>query len=605
MPRPARGFDRPSLSRRSRFSPRRLAERWFGGRRWAGAAALLAALAVPAGLGAQAYTSFYGLRAYTTYTDPYSGVSTQTVRPFWDVFGVFQRPVVSSGSVVSAGYASPSVYSASYAPAVTTAGYGTSYYGGSSYVPTVSSYGDSVLDAGTTYYGGTVTDAGYGGSFYNSSYAGGAVPYGGTTSYSVYGSSRGAVTLSDACCQPAPVCSPCADPCGGTGTSCPGGNCTSYSVPGDDDVIESDPVFADPPDDRDDDLDPVPRRRPAPPTDRDRPGRDPLDDLEPPAFDDSFDDAAPSDRDRPAAPRTPEDSVRDEFSDDFPDDDRPTGNPYELPTDDDFGDDPMTGSNADVDFGDAPGSGVRPAENTAPFRRDRGGLADPPGDRTRPVPSTDESFPDFDAPATGNFEDSRPIGGATPGDYGRNPGGIERPGGTGDAFGGDPGIVGQPGDGSFSDIPGEDPAFGDDLFPGDSYGDDPSARSSFRVEPNEVDLTGPPTPGEEAADGPSEAAEETAPETDADSDAEAAPSRLSAPEPEEGPTLDPAAPAEPAAPASGDSAAAQPRLITAQLLRAELERTRLTPRAGRTRIARFRHRPVEPTATPDVQIAAQ
>ncbi|WP_145361087.1 hypothetical protein [Alienimonas californiensis] len=603
MLRPARGFDRPAPSERPRHSLRRLSARWFGGRRWVGAAALLAGLAVPAGLGAQAYTSFYGLRAYTTYTDPYSGASTQTVRPFWDVLGVFQRPVVASGSVVSAGYASPSSYSASYAPA----SYGTSYYGGSSYAPAVSYYGDSVYDSSATYYGGTVTDGALGGSFYNSSYAGGALPYRGTTTYSVYGSSRGSVTLGDACCQPAPACSPCADPCGGN--ACQGGNCTSYSVPGDDDVIESDPVFADPPED----LDPVPSRRPSRPSTRDR-DRDPLDDLEPPSFEDSFDDAAPSDRPRPAPRTRPEDSVRDEFSDEFPDDERPTGDPFENPLDDggDFGADPMTGTNSDGDFGDAPGSGVRPAENTAPFRRDRGGLAEPPGARTRPVPSTDESFSPLDDPTTGNFQDSRPNGGATPGNYGANPGGVQRPSGTGDAFGGDPDNVGRPGDGAFADPPGESPAFSDEFFEEDVFGNDPNARSSFRLEPNDVDLTGPPTSEDEDAAGETadgtDAPEDAASNGDAAEDADAADpdsARLSAPEPESGPTLDPAEPAEPSAPASGDAAAAQPRLITAQLLHEDLRRTRLTLRVGHTRIARFRHRPVDSATTPDVQIAAQ
>ncbi|NNJ27152.1 hypothetical protein LzC2_32520 [Planctomycetes bacterium LzC2] len=554
---------------------------------------MLAGLAIPAGVFGEAYTSFYGLDAYTTYVDPYSGSSTRTVRPFWDVLGVFQRPVGGGTPVVAASYSSPASYQASYSPAVATASYygGGSYYGGSSYTPVTSHYGGtSSYGDSASYYGGSVVSSGYrsecDGSFYNSGYAGGALPYGSTAGYSTYGSSRSGVTLSDGC-RVVPACTPCTDPCGG---ECSGGDCTSYS-PADDRIFESDPEYADPPDS--DRLDRVPRRSP------DRRDDSPLDPLEPPDFNGS----EPTERERPAPRRrAPEDSVRD-----LPRDDRPTGDPFDDPLDplddSDFGgvDDPMTG--AGTEFGGDPGTGVRPAEGVAPYTR--GGIAAPPDDRARRSPANDDSFPDLEERVRGNFEGSEPLSGAVPGQYGPNPGGIERPA-TGGAFGGDPGIIGQPGDGSFADEPGARPAFDEGFFPED---DPDFERDTYRLlTPNSIDLTGPPV-GQGEAESPENEAEasEDVESQDAEEDA-AIPTGLplSAPKSE----VESEAPVVPELeePESSDSAAAPPRLITAQLLLDDMQRTRLRSRIGRTRIARFRHReagPRVPTAESDVQIATK
>ena len=555
MPRPARGPDRPSRPRRSR-----LPLRWATKRRLAGAAALCAGLAVPAAVCGQAATSYYGLGAYTTYTDPYTGASTQTVRPFWDILGVFQRPVVS------AGYVAPDVYGASYAPAVTTASYGgttlgTSYYGGTSYVPVTSYYGGETVVDGGIYDGGTTTL--YGGTTFDASCDG--LTYGSTASYGAYGASRGRSTIDDGC-RVVPACSPCPDPC--ARRDCPGGNCTSYSAP-DERLFESDPVYADPKK-----MDPVPRN-----------GRGGRGRTEPRDLDDSrsFDDADPADRRfLPDREREPEDSVRDApLPGGFGPDERPTGSAYENPLDDPLDDnefggagDPLTGAGPDFDDD----SDVQPAGGVERYRRPSR-IGEPPAERIRPLPppGADETpFPPLGDAARGNFSDSAPDGRATPGNYGTYPEDDRPPESL---------------EGTFDSDPNEPLEFdGDPFLQGDSSFDasPPTRRESLRLTPNDVDLTGPP-------------ADEEVPDLDLP-----IPADLSPVDPEEN-AAEPAGEAPAAGGESGgDSAAAPPRLITADLLRDGLRRTPLRSRPGRTRIARFRHRPVgpsAPTTAPDVQIA--
>ena len=402
----------------------------------------------------------------------------------------------------------------------------------------------------TTYYTPTRTSAYADGCESSGSGSYGSVSYGAGESRAVsyapvdYGADYG----SSACP---------ADPCGGTvsyGTVSYGADaCGSYSpgayapvrtVPPSDaccssggfdgEIIESAPVYADPP------------RTDEPRTDEPRRGRD-----------------------RPAPPAL--ENGGDPLDDPLPGpDNRPRGNPYDLP--EESGPPPAGGFGEEGDFGEDPltdsDSSVRPADGELPYRRPRGGaggfgdVADPPDERTRPLPppdSTDESFPPLD-----------------------------------DGFGGPPG---EPAGDGFGGAPGEPAGDGfDDAFGLDA---DPAApRESYRLQPDPVDLTGPPDPDESAADDPADREPaDGEPALPADPPADGAADDGSA---------DPAPPAE--------SAAAAPRLITAEPRLRDFRRTRVPLRPGRTRIARFRHRifvppgaavPPGPPGGADVQIAAQ
>ncbi len=627
MSRPARGLDRPPRSWRSRLVRPRLTKR-----RAIGAAALAVVLIAPAGVFGEAYTSFYGLDAYTTYADPYTGASTHTVRPFWDVLGVFQRPVSAGPPLTTAAFSPAGVArSSGYAPYVTTAG----YYGGGSFAPATSYYGNAPY-GNASYYGGTS----FGGSsvYYDdaSAYYGGAVSgtqsgggFGSScgTSYFdfgdaggglSYGTARGFATSGDGCGVPA--CSPCSDPCGG---GCAGGNCTSYSVP-DERVIESDPVFADPPSDSttrrrqpersdrdfsDRDIPDRSRFDPVPAT-RDRTDRDRRDLLDPPAMED-----------RPA-PRRPSsgDSVRDPIRDDFPDedfsgggfpgggfseDDRPTGSAYDDPLEEDFGGGlGEPGVRVDPAFPEGPGDRLLPAGGEAPYVRQPDGVVDPPGEPARPVRRRDEAFPAFDRTDDGAFDGAAPPSSST-GNFGSNPGGVGRVDRSDESFAPDPDMLGGPGDGAFGGLLDERPAADDGFFPGDAPG---AGRESFRLRPAPVSPSGPPGPEEDGA--------AVAPPGDDPVDlvpTDLVPTDLV---PTDATSEEPGLPDDGAAggqedvsePPATDAAAAFPRLITAELLRNSRSRTRLRSRLGRTHIARFRHRAVDPPApatTPDVKLATK
>ena len=558
MPRPARGTDRPPSAAWPALNGRPKLTR----RRAAGAAALLAGLAVPAGVFGDACASYYGARFYTNYSEP----------------------VDSEPAVVRAGY-SP----------VVRPGYATSYYGGTSFEPVASYYGGT-----SDYGGGGIGDVSYygdtcGGGVSRSSYVydAGAVSCGSShETYGSYGSSRGTAVVGGNC-----------TPCPASSQSCPADVL-------DRGMIESPPAYADPPRGR------TPRTTPERPPardrapardfndrdrDRDRDERDRPDDSE-------FDLGEPFDRglyDEPERPierrRDPEGSVGG-FAD--PPDDRPRGNPFDVPADDpyrptdppadDFGDldDPTMGA-SDADFGARPEGGVRPAENVRPYRRPSN-LAEPPDGTARRVPGMDEPFPDLEAPATGNFDGAAPDGGAVPGEFGDNPGGLGVAPESNEPLGGDPSRVGQPGDGSFPenfDTPARDESFGDDLFPDDPNADDAfggapaGGRRSFRLTPNEVDLTGPPLAEEDGGPRLTPPDEPDADVPDADvPDADV-------------PDADVPDASDGAIPKSGGTdAAALPRLITGDLLRRDLRRTRLANRAGRTQIARFRYRDAGPPA---------
>ena len=334
MPRRPRGPLAARLARRFRPTPRRCA----------GAAALAAALGLPAAVCADAFTSYYGPTAFTTYTSsPYVagfgavGPSVTTARPFWDVFGVFERPVtarvaVPDGFAPPAAYARPASFAArplfprlaarrlaarsAYSAPATTSSYAPAYQASYAAPAYETAYFGAVgTAASVTNYSPTTSD-----------YAGTPVP---ATSY--YGG--------DAC-----ACPP--DPCGGTlsgttlgsanfgptvvrggmisgGTSydgaCPAGT-TSYSFPSgvvpaggtiiDGGMIEYGPAYAPP-------LSPTPDRDLPPARRDDRPRDDrPRDDGR-------------TDRDR----REDRDAPR---RDDL--DPRPTGDPYRAPDfDDDLG----------------------------------------------------------------------------------------------------------------------------------------------------------------------------------------------------------------------------------------------------------------------------
>ena len=551
MPRPDRGSDRPPRAVWPKLNgrPEQTGRPKLTRRRIAGAAALLGGLVVPAGVFGDACASYYGARYYSNYSEPVA---------------------------VSAGYAPVGAVSrrSSYAPVVRTE-YATSYYGGTSYEPVSSYYGGT-----GDYGGGGISDV----SYYGDTCGGGA-----SRSSYVYDAGAG-------------TCGPSYETYGSYGSSCGttvvSGNCTPCPAPPqscpadvlDRGMIESPPAYADPPPGRTPrtapDRPPARDREPARDfNDRDRDDRDRPDDSE-------FDLGEPFDRglyDEPDRPierrRDPEGSVGG-FAD--PPDNRPVGNPYSDPyrpsesdpPADDFGDldDPTMGA---ADFGDRPEGGVRPAENVRPYRGPSN-LVDPPEGTARQVPGSDEPFPELDAPATGNFEGAAPDGGAVPGEFGDNPGGLGVAPGSNEPLGGDPARIGQPGDGAFFenfDAPVRDESFGEEFLPDDdpnaddAFGGAPAGgRRSFRLTPNEVDLTGPPLPEED--EGPRLTPPD---EPDADPD-------IDAPDASDGAAPDP----------GGTDAAALPRLITGDLLRRDLRRTRLADRTGRTRIARFRYREAGP-----------
>ena len=393
-------------------------------RRCAGAAALAAALGLPAAVCADAFTSYYGPTAVTTYTSsPYVagfgavGPSVTTARPFWDVFGLFERPVsarlaVPNSFAAPAAYAAPVAYArpatfaarpvfprlarrlaarrAFAAPVVTsydTPTYETGYYGAfaepasvTSFSP-VTSYSVGAAPA-TAYYGGTV--AAYGDACPPD-------PCGTTLGYDAtnFGPTVGGTVIRGEVVSGGSACD----------GACPTGDCTSYSFPGgvvpaggtviDGGMIEYGPAYAPP-------LTPTPDRGLPPATPRDggspRDGGTGRDDRsrpdrardsrprDPRPAGDAFDD--PVFEDDPAAPRERSPGGGFGTGDGFPADDFPAD---DVPNDDfsagDFGD-PGVGGVApepggglfdgdpsfdpDDGFGEAPdGAGGR----SEPFRR--------------------------------------------------------------------------------------------------------------------------------------------------------------------------------------------------------------------------------------------
>jgi hypothetical protein len=211
------------------------------------------------------------------------------------------------------------------------------------------------------------------------------------------------------------------------------------------------------------------------------------------------------------------------------------------------------------------------------------------------------------------------MGGPTPGNFGRTPAGAGRGGNADESFGASPGAPETPSPFGFED----EPTRSNDPFPGgeeDPFGDVPGGRRSYRLQPNPIDLTGPPMADEvdgAVAEPPS--GDHAAPSGDLPArlgDEDAAPSQedaddiLAAPADTSAPLWDAESEgeAEEDVPASSDdAAAAAPRLIAADLLRDGLRRSRVPHRVGRTRIARFRHRPATwtPGGPTDVQVATK
>ena len=425
MPRRSRGPLAARLARRFRPTPRRCA----------GAAALAAALGLPAAVCADAFTSYYGPTAFTTYTSsPYvagfgaAGPSVTTARPFWDVFGVFERPVTARVAVPD-GFAPPTAYarpasfaarplfprlaarrlaarSAYSAPATTSyyapayqasyaaPAYETAYLGAvgtaasvTNYSPTTSDYAGTPVPA-TSYYGGDAC-------------ACPPDPCGGTLSgTTTLGSTNFGPTVGGTIVQGGIIS-------GGTtyDETCPAGSSTSYSFPTgvvpaggtiiDGGMIEYGPAYAPP-------LSPTPDRG-----------------LPPRRDDGTRRDEERTDRDR-----------RDRTRDDLGRDPRPAGDAFDDPIfDDDLGAprDRRERSPGGGGFGgdDDPGLGDPPRDDFSAGNFGGGVVPEPRGG------GFDGGNSSFD------LDDGF---GAAPGD--RSPEPFERRGGTGlddeDEFGDDP-----------------------------------------------------------------------------------------------------------------------------------------------------------------------
>ena len=499
-------------------------------RRAAGAAAFAAALALPAVVCGNAYSSYYYGPAVTTYSSSYGPAYGGTSTAFYGGPATFTPPATFAAPAAfafrplfprlaarraarraarAARFAPPAVSdSASYAP-LTTASYGatTSYYGGGDVCGTTASYAPSA----TTYYAPPVS-------------------YESTVSYGPSYASSYTPSAFDPSCGTVVNYAP-ADACGGGMTlsqnsggfagdgACPTGDCTSYSfpagvVPAGGTLIESAPAFTTPRDAAPTDR--VPSRsdrlpRAAPDRDRDFEfDREPSRDRRPT-------DRLPRDR-RPAAPR----------------DDRPGGDAYDNPLYDDTD------------------------RDASPGRR-----------RDDPIPSDD-------------FDDDMNPGGL--GTFGADDGTVAEPDdafGAG-AFGDEQNYRDEPSFGGESFDESADPgaaAFDPsrDLQarpPGDEFDDeaDPNAvrRRQSRFRPAAPD-TAPP--GEQGAD------DATAPEPDGGADSDS----------DDDTDLPAAGDGDPPASARG---AVLPQLATADLLRSRFRRTRLPEREGRMTVVRARHRGV-------------
>ncbi|NNJ28037.1 hypothetical protein [Alienimonas chondri] len=85
-------------------------------------------------------------------------------------------------------------------------------------------------------------------------------------------------------------------------------------------------------------------------------------------------------------------------------------------------------------------------------------LSSDPAPTGPPVPSSDETFQPFG----GSYQDSLPLDDSVPGDYGTSTPRKPSPRDAFSVFGGDPEVIGRPGDGSFAeDLPRDDVGFGD------------------------------------------------------------------------------------------------------------------------------------------------